>query len=292
MKIVTFKSDRGPVAGVVAGERVLDVCRASDGEIPGSAVELIASEDALRRARALAERALEDSRFGEEFTVQLSQTTLLAPIPRPGKIVCLGLNYRDHAAEGGHEVPDEPVVFSKAPTSVIGPGQCIVLPRVSHKVDYEVELAFVIGKGGKDIPAAEAMQHVAGYTVLNDVSARDYQEEKPGGQWYLAKSFDTFCPMGPWIVTADEIEDPHGLGLSCTVSGQLMQSSNTAEMVFRIPQIVEYVSRVFTLEPGDVVATGTPPGVGVARTPPRFLRTGDVVVCAVDNIGSLENPVR
>lgn len=292
MKILTFQSDRGPTAGILVGERVLDVWRASDGEAPASTVELLACEGALRRAGALAGRALEDAAFRDEFTVDLAEARLLAPVPRPGKVVCLGLNYRDHAAEGGEEVPGEPIIFSKASTSVIGPGESVVVPQASHKVDYEVELAFVIGRGGKCIAAGEAMRHVAGYTVLNDVSARDYQHEKPGRQWYLAKSFDTFCPIGPWIVTADEVGDPHCLDISCTVSGQLMQSSSTAEMAFRIPQIIEYVSRVFTLEPGDVVATGTPPGVGGARTPPRFLHGGDVVVCTVEKIGSLVNPVR
>jgi 2-keto-4-pentenoate hydratase/2-oxohepta-3-ene-1,7-dioic acid hydratase in catechol pathway len=159
-------------------------------------------------------------------------------------------------------------------------------------VDYEVELGFVMGRRARFVRAAEAMDYVLGYLVLNDVSARDYQFEKPAGQWYLAKSFDTFCPMGPWIVSKDEIADPHSLRLSCEVSGELLQSSDTGQMVFRIPEIVDYVSQVLTLEPGDVVGTGTPAGVGFARKPPRWLRSGDVVRCTVEGIGTLENPVR
>lgn len=291
MRVVSFQTDNGPRAGILVGDRVLALYRVPQEGMPLTAAELLASEEALSRAGGLLERARKDDDFRERFSVPLAQTRLLAPIPRPGKVVCLGLNYRDHAAESGADVPSEPVIFGKACTSVIGPGDAIVLPEASQKVDYEVELAFVIGRGGREIAAADAMKHVAGYTVLNDVSARDYQMEKPGRQWYLAKSFDTFCPIGPWIVTADEIEDPHSLRLTCEVSGQLMQSSSTAQMVFHIPEIVEYISRVFTLEVGDVVATGTPPGVGFARTPPRFLRRGDTVVCTVEKVGTLENPV-
>jgi 2-keto-4-pentenoate hydratase/2-oxohepta-3-ene-1,7-dioic acid hydratase in catechol pathway len=210
---------------------------------------------------------------------------------RPGKVLALGLNYRDHAAESGHPIPAEPVVFCKVSSSVIGPGAPIRLPEASQKVDYEVELAIVIGRTAKGVSAARALDYVAGYTVLNDVSARDYQREKPGGQWTLAKSFDTFCPTGPWLVTPDEVGDPQALALKSVVSGQVMQSSSTAQMIFSVAEIIEYLSRVLTLEPGDVVATGTPPGVGFARKPPRFLRAGDVVECSIESIGTLVNPV-
>ena len=293
MKLVTYDTGAGPRSGAVLGELIVDLHSASDGSLPVGMLELLATEGAVLRARRLLASA---AGMGETLPaascVHTDRATVLAPLPRPGKVICLGINYRDHAAESGLPVPAEPVVFSKAPTSVIGPGAAIVLPEASEQVDYEVELAFVIGRRAKLVKARQAMDYVAGYTVLNDVSARDYQREKPGGQWHLAKSFDTFCPIGPWILTADEIADPHNLALSCAVSGELMQSSNTSQMIFRIPEVVEYLSRVFTLEPGDVVGTGTPAGVGFVRTPPRYLRRGDVVGCTIQEIGTLENPVR
>ncbi len=292
MKLVTFQRGGTPHAGIVLEDRILDIQAASGGRLPRDLIQILGSAEALTSALELAQHACEDTDFLKRFSLPLADAKLLAPIPRPGKIMCLGLNYRDHAAESGAEPPSEPIVFSKASTSVIGPGEPILVPAASDKVDYEAELAFVIGKSGKDIPAATAMEHVAGYTVLNDVSARDYQREKPGGQWFLAKSFDTFAPLGPWIVTADEIPDPHHLDIRCVVSGETMQDSNTAEMIFRIPDIIEYLSCVLTLETGDIVATGTPPGVGFARKPPRFLKSGDLVQCSVEGIGILENPVR
>jgi 2-keto-4-pentenoate hydratase/2-oxohepta-3-ene-1,7-dioic acid hydratase in catechol pathway len=239
----------------------------------------------------VARRAQDDPTFLARYGLTRYEHDLRAPLPRPGKVLCLGLNYRDHAAESGAPVPEEPVVFAKASSSVIGPGDPIRLPSASDQVDYEAELAFVIGRPARDVAARNAMEHVAGYTVLNDVTARDYQRLRGGGQWTLAKSFDTFCPVGPWIVTRDEVEDPHALSLTCEVSGQVMQRSSTAQMIFRIPEIIQYLSAVLTLEPGDVVGTGTPAGVGCARTPPRFLRAGDVVSCTVQGVGTLTNPV-
>jgi 2-keto-4-pentenoate hydratase/2-oxohepta-3-ene-1,7-dioic acid hydratase in catechol pathway len=172
---------------------------------------------------------------------------------------------------------------------VIGPGQPIVLPKASQKPDYEAELAFVIGTGGRHIPAASAMDHVFGYTILNDVSARDYQLATT--QWLMGKTFDTFAPMGPWIVTRDEISDPHELDISLEIAGETLQHSNTRELIFKIPALIEHLSTVVTLEPGDVVATGTPPGVGYVRNPPRYLRPGDEVVIRIQGIGELRNPV-
>lgn len=291
MKLARFDADDGPEAGIVVGDHILGLRAATEGEMPGRVVELIGDADAVREAAGLADEAARGETAGERM-VPLGEVRLLPPVARPGKVVCLGLNYSDHAAESGAEIPDEPVVFCKATTAVIGPGEPIVLPEVSEKVDYEVELAAVIGRPVKNVSAEEAMDHVAGYTVLCDVSARDYQHDKPGGQWYLGKSFDTFCPLGPWIVTREEIPEPHELDLRCEVSGEVLQSSNTSQMIFRIPEIIAYLSRVFTLEVGDIVATGTPHGVGAARTPPRFLRSGDNVRCTVEGIGTLENPVR
>lgn len=214
---------------------------------------------------------------------------LLAPIPRPPKIICIGLNYRDHAAESNLPVPETPTVFSKYPTSVIGPGQPIVLPKNSTQPDYEAEFAVVIGRGGRYIPESDWRQHVFGYTIINDVSARDFQMAT--SQWMIGKTFDTFCPMGPAIVTVDEIPDPHNLPISLSIGGETLQDSNTSNLIFKIPRIVAYLSSVFTLEPGDVIATGTPAGVGFARKPPRFLREGDEVRIRIEGIGELVNPV-
>jgi 2-keto-4-pentenoate hydratase/2-oxohepta-3-ene-1,7-dioic acid hydratase in catechol pathway len=220
------------------------------------------------------------------------EITRLAPVTRPPKIICLGLNYRDHAIESGAPIPKEPIVFSKYATAVIGPGAPIRLPPDSQKVDYEAELVFVIGKGGRNIPEADAMLHVAGYTCGHDVSARDYQIERGGGQWVIGKTFDTFAPLGPALVTPDELPDPHRLRIQCRLNGQTMQDSNTGQMIFSVPQTIAYLSRVMTLEAGDVVFTGTPPGVGFARKPPVFLKDGDVVEIEIEGIGVLRNPVQ
>jgi len=219
----------------------------------------------------------------------LDSVKLSAPIPRPPKIICVGLNYRDHAIESNMEIPKVPTIFSKYSTSVIGPGDSILLPRLSTKPDYEAEFAVIVGKGGRHIPAAQWQDHVFGYTNLNDVSARDYQMAT--SQWMMGKTFDTFAPMGPAIVSADEIADPHNLDISLTINGETLQHSNTKNLIFRIPDLIEYLSGVFTLESGDVISTGTPAGVGFARKPPRFLQPGDEVVVRVQGLGELRNPV-
>jgi 2-keto-4-pentenoate hydratase/2-oxohepta-3-ene-1,7-dioic acid hydratase in catechol pathway len=219
----------------------------------------------------------------------LHDVRLLAPIPRPPKLICVGLNYRDHAAETKMEIPRVPTIFNKFPSVVIGPGAPIVLPKAEKRPDYEAEFAFVIGRGGRHIRAAQAMDHVFGYTIVNDVSARDHQMATT--QWLMGKTFDTFAPMGPWIVSADEIGDPHALDIWLEIRGERLQSSNTRELIFKIPELIEFISGVVTLEPGDVVITGTPAGVGFARNPPRFLKPGDEVTIHIDKIGSLVNPV-
>lgn len=214
---------------------------------------------------------------------------LLAPIPRPPKIICIGLNYRDHAEESNLPVPERPTVFSKFPTSVIGPGHPIILPKKSTQPDYEAEFAVVIGRGGRHISESRWRDHVFGYTIVNDVSARDFQMAT--SQWMIGKTFDTFCPMGPAIVTADEIEDPHNLAISLSIGGETLQCSNTSNLIFNLPQIIAFLSSVFTLEPGDVIATGTPAGVGFARKPPRWLCAGDEVRVKIEGVGELVNPV-
>ena len=214
---------------------------------------------------------------------------LAAPIPRPPKIICIGLNYRDHAEESKLPIPEVPTVFAKFPTAVTGHRHPIVLPKNSTRPDYEVEMAVVIGRGGRHIPEERWREHVFGYTILNDVSARDFQMAT--SQWMIGKTFDTFAPIGPAIVTADEIEDPHKLEISLTLSGAEMQHSNTCNLIFQVPRLIAHLSSVFTLEPGDIIATGTPAGVGFARKPPRYLVPGDEVTARVEGIGELVNPV-
>jgi len=212
-----------------------------------------------------------------------------APVPRPGKLVCIGLNYRDHAEESGLAVPKTPVIFSKFSSCVIAPGEPIIIPPASERVDYEAELAVVIGRRATRVKADRAYDHVLGYTVFNDVSARDFQFGD--GQWQRGKSCDTFAPMGPTIVTADEIPDPHTLRISLRLNGAVMQDSNTSQLIFGIPELIEFITASTTLEPGDVIATGTPAGVGFARKPPVFLKAGDTVDVAIDRIGGLGNPI-
>ncbi|HEX9425474.1 MAG TPA: fumarylacetoacetate hydrolase family protein, partial [Pyrinomonadaceae bacterium] len=213
----------------------------------------------------------------------------LAPVPRPGKLICIGLNYRDHAAESNMPLPERPVVFSKFATAVIAPGEPVVLPPGSAKVDYEAELAVVIGRRAKNISAPHALECVLGYTAFNDVSERDFQFAD--GQWQRGKSCDTFAPMGPKIVTADVIPNPHKLAIKLTLNGQIMQDSNTDQLIFGVSELIEFISQTITLEPGDVIATGTPAGVGFARKPPVFLRPGDVMEVDIESVGKLNSQV-
>ena len=214
---------------------------------------------------------------------------LHAPLLNPPRIFAIGLNYREHAIETHAPFPDFPVVFFKLQTAITGPGAPIVLPKNSQEPDYEAELAVVIGQGGFRIPAASAMQHVFGYTIVNDVSARDIQRST--SQWSMAKSFPTFCPMGPAIVTADAVADPHALAISTTIGDEVLQNSTTAELLFKIPQLIEYLSSIAPLLPGDVISTGTPSGVGMGRTPRRWLHPGETVTVRIEGLGELTNPV-
>ncbi len=231
-------------------------------------------------------------RIGEKAdgTHELKLVKIKAPIERPGKLLCLGLNYLDHARELGFEIPREPIVFAKAPTAIIGPEEPIVIPSCVKEADYEAEMAIVIGVKAKNVKAEEAYDVIAGYTAFNDVSARDH-EFRYGGQWFRGKSFDTFAPLGPYIVSKEEIRDPHSLDIELRLNGQVMQKSTTRNMIFKIPEIIEFISQGMTLEPGDVIATGTPPGVGLRRKPPVFLKHGDVIEVFISKIGVLRNPV-
>jgi 2-keto-4-pentenoate hydratase/2-oxohepta-3-ene-1,7-dioic acid hydratase in catechol pathway len=215
--------------------------------------------------------------------------TLLAPVPRPGKVICIGLNYKDHAAENKMELPPRPLMFSKFPTSIVGPDADVVIPPLSEQVDYEAELAFVIGRRASRVQAADALRHVLGYACFNDVSARDFQFAD--GQWQRGKSPDTFGPLGPFVATTDEIADPHKLRIAFRLNGTTLQDSSTAQLHFGVPELVAKLSESVTLEPGDVIATGTPPGVGFARKPPIWVRAGDVMEVEIEGLGVLRNPV-
>lgn len=220
----------------------------------------------------------------------LSDVRLHAPLSNPPRIFAIGLNYRDHARESGLELPKQPVVFFKLQTAIAGPGEAIRIPVNTAQPDYEAEFAFVIGKGGFRIPGSAWREHVYGYTIVNDVSARDVQFAT--SQWTMAKSFPTFCPMGPAIVTADEIADPHALSIGLSIDGVVHQSSNTRELIFKIPELIEHLSSITPLLPGDIVSTGTPAGVGLGRTPKRWLKPGETVTITVEGLGSLTNPVK
>jgi 2-keto-4-pentenoate hydratase/2-oxohepta-3-ene-1,7-dioic acid hydratase in catechol pathway len=222
----------------------------------------------------------------------LDTVTLLAPLETPPKVIGIGLNYESHRLEIGEEVQSEPTVFGKFASSISGPNATIKLPAAApRRVDYEAELAVVVGTPARNVTEAEAMSFVAGYMVANDVTARDWQVKKPKGQWELGKSFDTFLPLGPALVTADEVPDPHELRVTCEVSGELLQDGTTKDLIFPIPALIAYLSQVCTLLPGDVILTGTPGGVGMARKPPRWLVGGDIVRTSVGHLGQLDNVV-
>jgi 2-keto-4-pentenoate hydratase/2-oxohepta-3-ene-1,7-dioic acid hydratase in catechol pathway len=281
MRFVTFQRPGGdPEAGVAIGSQVVAL---SGAGFPGMIAVLAGGAGAKAKIHDWIHHPPANATFA------LDAIRLLAPIPRPPKLICVGLNYRDHATETKMEIPEIPTIFSKFSNTVIGPREPIILPKNSSRPDYEAEFAFVIGKGGRHISRDDWAGHVFGYTVVNDVSARDFQMAT--SQWLMGKTFDTFAPMGPWIVSADEIADPHALDINLHINGETLQSSNTRELIFKIPELVEFISSVVTLEPGDVVSTGTPAGVGFARKPPRYLRAGDEIVINIAGIGELHNPV-
>lgn len=245
---------------------------------------LAAGDSALQQAVRLV-RQVPQGAF-----IPLSRVRLRAPIPRPGKIVAIGLNYRDHSIESGaKEPPKWPVIFAKFPTSIAGPEDPIVIPAGNPDVDYEAELAVVMGRKAKGISAGNALDFVAGYMALNDVSARAWQFADR--QWVRGKSCDSFCPTGPCLTTRDDVPDPHSLSICARVNGTTLQDSNTSKMIFRVPELIEFISASITLEAGDIIATGTPEGVGAFRTPPIFLKPGDVVEVEIQALGVLRNPV-
>ena len=287
MRLVTFthagRTALGALMAAEGGERVVDL-HDLDGRIPA---DILGFLEAGSRAQDLAQHAL--AGVTADRGVPLAQVTLKAPIPKPGKIICIGQNYRGHVRETNAPMPEFPVIFAKYGNAVIGPGEPIVLPAAVERPDYEGELGVVIGRRGRSIPEAQALEYVAGYVVINDVTARDWQFRT--SQWTLGKTPDTFCPMGPALVTADEIPDVQNLSLSTIVSGEVMQQGHTSDMIFSVAHLIWDMARIMTLEPGDVIATGTPSGVGFTRTPPRLLHAGDVVRIEIERVGVLENPV-
>jgi 2-keto-4-pentenoate hydratase/2-oxohepta-3-ene-1,7-dioic acid hydratase in catechol pathway len=280
VKLCTFSRAGALHVGVVDGDELVDLSTAAP-ELPRDLVALLAAgSDALACARQAATSARE--------RLPLAAVALAAPIPRPPKFLAIGLNYADHVAEAGLETPKWPTVFNKQSTCVVGPGDPVYLPRVSSALDYEGELGFAIGRRCRHVPRHRAHEVIAGYLVVNDVSIRDWQLRVP--TWTMGKSYDTHGPIGPWLTTADEV-DPSGLRVRTWVNGELRQDSSTKQLIFDCAAIVEHLSAGFTLEPGDVIATGTPGGVGIAMKPPRLLRAGDVVRVEIEGLGALENSV-
>ncbi len=319
MRLVTYEVGKQPRVGVVEGEAITDVRAAMElvskrrvpralasranfkaaaktlaeaGPAPRDMLELLARGAAWRRALGVVTLGLAQALGSDAprgLLTPLASVRLRAPIARPGKITCIGLNYADHAREQGIEPPGSPIFFLKSCNTIGGPGDPIQLPPNSTQVDYEAEFAVVLGKGGRRIPEDQAAEYVAGFMICNDVSARDMQFGDK--QWYRGKSCDTFAPTGPWIVTPDEVPDPDNLRISLTLNGQTMQDSNTSNLVFKVPFLISYLSQSVTWEPGDMISTGTPPGVGVFRKPPVFLKPGDTVSITIERIGTLTNPV-
>lgn len=309
MRLVTYGHDGELRLGAVWDEWIIDLNRAyrrllqTQGEgrpdalatahlPPDMLAFLNGGERCLQAARETLAIVASADLYGwhaHGLAYPIDKVTLKAPLPRPGSIIGVGLNYADHAREAGLPIPEEPIFFAKFGNAVSGPYDPIIVPRVSTQVDYEVELAVIIGRPGKHIAAARAYEYVAGYCVANDVSARDWQMRT--SQWLQGKTFDTFLPLGPALVTGDEIADPQALPLSLSIGQQILQDSNTSRMVFPVAEIIARISQLMSLQPGDIILTGTPPGVGMAQKPPRWLRPGDVVEAEIDGLGRLKNPV-
>src|SRR5262245_5269249 len=281
MRLVSYERNSQRSIGVLTNAGIIDLPTASGGALPADMLAFLQQGDAgLAKAREAVAKG--------GAAIAFTTVRLLAPVPRPGKIIGIGLNYADHAAEGGREKPKYPTIFTKAVSAVIATGEPIRMPLVTSMVDFEGELAVIIGKRAKEVSSRDALDYVAGYTICNDVSGRDYQQHSSPT---AGKSFDTFAPLGPAITTREEIPDPHVLDICTIVSGEEMQHSNTRHLIFNINYLIDYLSHIFALEPGDVITTGTPAGVGWFRTPPRFLKPGDTVRIEVEKVGVLENRV-
>ena len=280
MKIATLNHPHAPL-GIVCRDQCFQV--PADDQWPKDMISLIENFESQRES--LLQLPLSGDPIPE------SAIKLAAPISNCEKVICIGKNYAQHAIEMGSEPPTLPVVFSKFASAINHPNAAVVMPALTQQLDYEAELVVVIGKPGKNIPQQRAFEHVFGYCCGNDITARDWQKGKPGGQWLLGKSCDTFAPLGPYIVTADEVPDPHSLSIQLRVNGELRQDSNTSHLIFPIDVLIAHVSQFFTLRPGDLIFTGTPPGVGAGRTPQLFLKNGDQVEVRIEGLGVLENHV-
>jgi 2-keto-4-pentenoate hydratase/2-oxohepta-3-ene-1,7-dioic acid hydratase in catechol pathway len=291
MILLTALTPSGPRLAVKtsAGIVILEKAQQKKSELPRTLEEALFVPRGLDSVRRFVRENLKDPKKLQRLA-RPEKKIRLGSLFRPRNVLCIGLNYKDHAAEGGVPLPEKPVVFAKLTGCITGPGAPIVLPPDTQEVDYEAELAVVIGRKCRGVSASEALKYVAGYTCLNDVSARDFQ--RGDGQWVRAKSQDTFGPMGPYLVTGDDISDPQTLPVRCIVNGQILQDSNTDKMIFSVRELIAFISRGITLEPGDVITTGTPHGVGFARKPPIFLKAGDEVVVEIEGIGRLVNPVK
>lgn len=285
MKLASILTPKGARCALAVADGYIDL-NATDPGLPSCIKHLLAATPAVRKAAAEVASSTSAVKYAA------NAVKLLPPVPKPSKILCIGLNYRDHAIEGGKPIPEEPVLFAKFPNTLIAHGDPIKLPKVASKVDYEAELVIVIGKTGRNIPNDDsAFEYVGGYTCGHDVSARDWQFRGAEKQWTIGKTFDTFAPTGPVIVTADELTNPHKLQVQLRLNGTTMQNSNTKEFIFGVPHMLWFLSQVVTLEPGDLIFTGTPPGVGIARNPPVLLKDGDVAEVEIEGIGTLKNPV-
>ena len=289
MKIIVFKdknaSEKYRVGALVSENEIVDLTSLiSDTSL--TATEILSCFDL---ENDFSEKAKNEIGNNDLPKLGRAEIELCAPVPRPNKIICIGLNYRDHARESGAEIPKSPIVFSKFSSCAIGADEAILLPKKSEQVDYEAELAFIVGRRAKNVSKENAMDYVFGYANFNDVSARDFQFAD--GQWTRGKSCDTFAPFGEFIATKDEIADPNNLQIQFRLNGETLQNSNTRELIFKIPEIIEFLSASITLEPGDIVAPGTPPGVGFARKPPIFLKDGDITEVEIEGLGILRNKV-
>ncbi len=298
MKLVTFRKSRTEKSiGIWMGEYLIDLPLASKRYktlvIPAEMKSLLElGSKGMLAVRDIAKRVTADLENGKTLSCLIStpKVKLTSPIEKPEKIICIGQNYIDHCREQGVEPPSRPVIFAKFWNALNGPFDPVLIPSVSDKIDYESELAFVIGKKGKGISQEKAMSYVAGYMVLNDITARDIQ--KSDGQWIRGKTSDTFAPCGPWLTTRDEIKEPHNLPIRLRLNGKVMQESNTSNLIFKIPYLIWFISQNITLQPGDIISTGTPPGVGFARKPPVFLKKGDKVEAEIDGLGTLCNIIQ
>ena len=290
MRILTYWKETSKALGVLVGHEVIDLASGISGAL-GGRLATLDMRGFVEAGPSLWREVESAVAVATRYPGQPVSSVRLAPPLLPSKIAAIGMNYADHVREQNGIMPDRPILFAKFPTSVIGPGDEICWdPMLSDKIDWEAELAVVIGRTARRVPAERAIEYVFGYTVANDVTARDLQDGDR--QWVRGKSLDTFCPLGPWIVTRDEIPDPHALAIRCLVNDEMVQDSRTDQLIFRIPVLIEFLSRSFTLLPGDIILTGTPPGVGHHRKPPRYLRDGDIVTVEIDGIGSMSNRCR